>query len=265
MQPQTAVPSQHEQYTDAGVVWSPIVRVAFRFAFVFFLWFEDLFPYRYDSGVLDPLWRRLVPWVGGHVLHIQIPTTFGGGDTVYGYAETLFFAAFAAIAAAVWSILDRRRTNYVTLHRWLRVYVALYLGVQMFEYGLGKIFPSQMLPPSQSRLLVRLGDMSPQALLWAFMGASKTYTLFAGLVEVLGGALLFVPRLTTLGALLSAGALTNVLMLDLSYDVDVKLYSAMLLLMSLFLIGPDAGRLASVLVLNRSYVAAATRSALSRC
>ena len=251
MQPQTAVASQHEQYTDSGVVWSPSVRVAFRFAFVFFLLFEDLFPYRYDSGVLDPLWRRLVPWVGVHVLHIQIPTTFGGGDTVYGYAETLFFAAFAAIAAAVWSILDRRRTNYVTLHRWLRVYVALYLGVQMFGYGVAKVFPFQFLPPSQSRLLVRLGDMSPQALLWAFMGASKTYTLFAGLVEVIGGALLFVPRLTTLGALLCAGAMTNVLMLDLSFDVNVKLYSSMLLLMSLFLIGPDAGRLASVLVLNR--------------
>src|SRR5438874_13779364 len=110
MQLQTAVPSQHEQYTDSEVVWSPIVRVAFRFAFVFFLLFEDLFPYRYDSGVLYPLWRRLVPWVGMHVLQMQIPTTFGGGDTVYGYTETLFFAAFAAIAAAVWSILDSRRT-----------------------------------------------------------------------------------------------------------------------------------------------------------
>jgi uncharacterized membrane protein YphA (DoxX/SURF4 family) len=251
MEPLTAVPNQNEQYTDSGAVWSPILRVAFRFAFVFFLLFEDLFPYRYDSGVLDPVWRRLVPWVGRHALHLEIPTTFGLGDTVYGYAQILFFAALAAIATVVWSILDRRRTNYVTLHRWLRVYVALYLGVQMFEYGLGKVFSSQILPPSQSRLLVRLGDMSPQALLWAFMGASKTYTVFTGLVEVMGGALLFVPRLTTLGALLSAGALTNILMLNVSYDFWVKLGSAMLLLMSLFLIGPDAGRLASVLVLNR--------------
>src|SRR5579859_8210115 len=107
MQPQTAVPKEPEQNTDAGVVWSPTVRLAFRFAFVFFLLFEDLFPYRYDSGVLDPLWRRLVPWVGSHVLHMQIPTTFGSGDTVYGYAEVLFFAALAAISAAVWSILDQ--------------------------------------------------------------------------------------------------------------------------------------------------------------
>ena len=252
MQPRVAAGHRTEQDTGSGTIWSPVVRVAFRFVFVFFLLFEDLFPYRYDRGVLDPLWRRVVPWVGAHVLHVPISTAFGWGDTVYGYAGTLFFVALAAIATVAWSIFDRKRANYVTLHRWLRVYVALYLGVEMLGYGVAKVFPSQMLPPSQSRLLVRLGDMSPQALLWAFMGASRTYTVFTGLAELIGGVLLFVPRLTTLGALICAGALTNVVMLNVGYDFEVKLYSSMLLVMSLFLIAPDARRLANLLAFNRT-------------
>jgi hypothetical protein len=121
----------------------------------------------------------------------------------------------------------------------------------MLGYGTLKVFTGQFPAPSQSRLLVRLGDMSPMAMLWAFMGASRTYTAFAGLVEVIGGVLLFVPRLTTLGAIVSAAALTNIVMLDLSYDVSVKLYSSILLVMALFLILPDAGRLANVLLFNR--------------
>ncbi len=72
-------------------------------------------------------------------------------------------------------------------------------------------------------------------LLWTFMGYSKTYNLFTGLVEFTAGALLFIPRLSTLGSLLSVGALANVLLLNLSYDVPVKLYSFNLLLMGLFL------------------------------
>lgn len=68
---------------------------------------------------------------------------------------------------------------------------------------------------------------------------------------MLGGALLILPRLTALGALVSAAAMTNVFLLNMSYDVPVKLFSFNLLLMSCFLLLPDLGRLANVFILNR--------------
>jgi hypothetical protein len=88
-------------------------------------------------------------------------------------------------------------------------------------------------------------------LLWTFMGASESYTVFAGLCELVGGLLLTTRRTTLLGALFSAAVLGNIVMLNFSYDVPVKLYSAHLLLMALFLIAPDARRLANLLLLNR--------------
>ncbi|KAB8333659.1 hypothetical protein SD80_012035 [Scytonema tolypothrichoides VB-61278] len=96
-----------------------------------------------------------------------------------------------------------------------------------------------------------LGELSPMGLLWAFMGYSEPYTVFTGLVELAGGLLLLSRRTTLLGALVCAVAMSQVLMLNLSYDVPVKLSSAHLLAMALVLIVPELPRLLNFFVLNR--------------
>jgi hypothetical protein len=130
--------------------------------------------------------------------------------------------------------------RYETLHAWLLLYARVVLGWYMLDYGSWKVvFPGQMRDPTLSTLLVPFGDLSPIARLWLFMGTSQLYTFFTGVVEMLGGTLLFVPALTTIGALVCAAALINVLMLDLSYDVLVRHLSLLMLLMSGFLIAPE--------------------------
>ena len=51
---------------------------------------------------------------------------------------------------------------------------------------------------------------------------SQAYSLFRGIGETLGGVLLVLPALTTLGALVSLAMMTNVLMLNMFYDVPRK-------------------------------------------
>lgn len=58
-------------------------------------------------------------------------------------------------------------------------------------------------------------------------------------------------RTTLLGALVCIGVMSNVVMLNFSYDVPVKLYSSHLLAMAVFLVLPDLRRMAGALVLNR--------------
>src|SRR6202008_2643494 len=67
-----------------------------------------------------------------------------------------------------------------------------------------------------------------------------------------GAILLFVPRLTTLGAIVCLADTVEIFTLNMTYDVPVKLFSFHLILLSLFLLAPDARRLANVLVLNRT-------------
>src|SRR6185503_4315847 len=88
--------------------------------------------------------------------------------------------------------------------------------------------------------------------LWASIGASKSYEMFAGFMELTCGILLFVPPLATLAAILTFCTAVQIFMLNMTYDVPVKLFSFHLILMALVLIAPEASRIARVLVLNRA-------------
>ena len=57
---------------------------------------------------------------------------------------------------------------------------------------------------------------------------------------MVAGILLFVLSLTTLGALVGLAATLQVFVLNMAYDVPVKLFSFHLILMTLVLLAPDA-------------------------
>jgi hypothetical protein len=88
--------------------------------------------------------------------------------------------------------------------------------------------------------------------LWYSIGASPAYEIFTGCAEVLAGILLIFPRTTVLGALLTLMDLIMVFMLNMTYDVPVKLFSFHLLLMALFLLGPDISRLFDFFLRDRT-------------
>jgi hypothetical protein len=255
--------------------WSPAKRLLFRFGFSYlllyllssYLEFLGYVPYGGTLvGEYMGFWRAVVPWIGKQVFQLSI-TVFpnGSGDTTYNYVEIVCFALFAAVAALVWTLLDRRRANYARLYEWLRVYVRFGLAMAMLQYGLAKIVPGgQFGKPSLDRLLQPFGDASPMGILWTFMGASTAYTVFAGLTEMVGGLLLTMRRTLLLGALVSAAAMANVVILNFSYDVPVKLYSSHLLAMAIFLALPDLRRLVNLFVLNRPVESAEVRPLFAR-
>jgi hypothetical protein len=76
--------------------------------------------------------------------------------------------------------------------------------------------------------------------------------MFAGTAEMLGGILLIIPRTAMLGALVCVADMTQVFMLNMTYDVPVKLFSFHLLLMALFLLTPEFHRLADFFFHNRN-------------
>ena len=243
--------------------WSLATRIGFRFAFVYFILYAlsnsnlvkrlpgiSYLGAKYIAGL-----HKLVPWIGSRLLRLGYPITVfpqGSGDTTYNYVEILYCVTISIIGTILWSLLDRKRMNYAKLYQWLSLALRFVLGAELLSYGAAKLIPSQMPAPDLSRLLETYGDSSPMGLLWTFMGASRPYEMFCGAVEMLGGILLFVPSLATLGALVGAAALTNVFLLNMCYDVPVKLFSFHLLLIVLFLAWPSVHGLARLLIMRRS-------------
>jgi uncharacterized membrane protein YphA (DoxX/SURF4 family) len=243
----------------APPMWSLSLRIAFRFAFTYFLLYCAPFPltwipYADQTGQwVDGFWHAVVPWVAAHVLHLPHRITIfenGSGDTTYNWLQVVCFLAIAATATVFWSLLDRKRASYDRLYRWSRLYLRLWLGSVLCSYGASKVIQSQFPPPMLSSLIVPYAQHSPMGLLWTFMGTSRAYNVFAGSAEMLVGILLLVPRFTTLGALLCAAVMSNVFMLNMSYDVPVKLFSFHLLVAALILAGPDFVNLNRLFVLR---------------
>jgi uncharacterized membrane protein YphA (DoxX/SURF4 family) len=259
MEPQVqraAVP----RVTGDSKPWRLSTRIAFRFVFSYFLLY--IFPGAVGALGADMpnndayrrLWHAIVPWVGQNLLHLggdMTEVANGSGDQLYDYILLLCLMVVAAIATAVWSWVDRKRTNYDQLYQWLRVFVRMILAVAMISYGANKLIRMQFPEPPLYRFVDYYGNSSPMGLLWTFMGMSRAYSQFAGIAEMVGGLLLVVPRFTTLGALVTFAVMSNVLMMNFCYDVPRKIYSTHLVLMSLFLLLPDVRRLIDFFILNK--------------
>jgi hypothetical protein len=240
--------------------WSPALKIAFRFWMVYLGLYclateiiSGLFSAAGGSGGLpDPatVWplRPVIFWTAAHIFHVNAPLcAFGGNsgsaDCMFGWVMTFCLLVIAAVATVVWSFLDRRRENYVELHKWFRLFLRFALGGVMIAYGFVKVIPVQMPYPSLVRLLQPFGTFSPMAVLFGFMGAAPAYEIFTGCAMVAAGLLLIVPPTATLGALISLADMILVFVLDMTYDVPVKLFAFHLILLSCFLLAPEVPRL----------------------
>lgn len=236
--------------------WSAATRVGFRFAFCYFmlyclccgnatLWEAIPVAGGYISYYLWLPFGMAAQWLAQHVVHVQgIGAKMhgsGSGDKAIDWIAFAVMLAVAALGTVVWTALDRKRAHYQTLSAWLRFTIRLTLGMGMLSYGFAKVFPMQMQTPLLPVLNEPLGNTSPMTMLWTLLGLNPVYEMVCGGAEVLAGALILFRRTALLGALLTAFVVTNVVLYNMFFDVPVKLYAGHLLLLSLFVVLPDAG------------------------
>ncbi|WP_293907058.1 hypothetical protein [Sphingobacterium sp. UBA5670] len=240
-------------------IWSAFRKLAFRFSFVFIFSFILVFNngtyplYGYISMPLTRLMQRFVPWFSENILCYSYDHSVfinGSGDTSYAWVSLLILFLIALISAVIWSILDRKRTNYTFLLYWLTTAIRYYVAFMLINYGMIKIFHMQMQPPRLTQLLQPLGEYSPMGLAWTYIGYSKGYNLLIGLVEILSGLLLF-RKTMVVGALITVATSINIMAVNYFYDVPVKMVSTALLLFSIFLLLPYLNSLFTFFITGR--------------
>jgi hypothetical protein len=239
--------------------WSPATRLAFRIAALYLFCFCFLggngtlfgaFPVvgRWIEQNLNWPFNHLAEFTGRHLFHLTgiaahwHPTE--SGDTTMNWIQNGLFVIFALAGGVLWTIIallrHSPRTEYSTLHAWLRFILRFTCGMFMITYGLAKVFPFQMPPPSVAVLTEPVGNMAPMTFLWNLIGLNPVYEIICGSAELLGGILLLYRRTALAGALFSAFVITNVVLYNFCFDVPVKLFAANLLLGLIFLALPDA-------------------------
>lgn len=206
------------------------------------------------APVFGPVWTVLTgigaAIIGTAPAPVDVAT---GSDLAWAWQMHAGWIACGAVIGAVWGAVALRSSGTADpggVQRVSRILSAIALAtlvVAMLLYGLAKVIPAQVgymnLPAYQ---LQAVGDAEPFAMLWGYMATSTPYTVITGLIET-AAALLLVPRRTrTAGALLAVVSLTQIVLLNVFYDVPVKLLAFELLLIAVLLTRPWAPLLRAI-------------------
>ena len=224
-----------------------LLAFARRWALLFATLFAATVPLRYR--VLPSPGVALRPWLeaGGRALTGRSVALFSDSAGLYAWAGLLLLGT--ALVAGAWVALGRRTpTGEARLWYGLHTGSAGLLALQLLVYGFDKVFKHQFYLPEPNTLYTPLGLLPPDLAYWSVMGASRSYSVFAGLLEVLPGLLLLWGRTRLLGGLLALAVLANVLALNVGFDISVKLWSGFLLGLAALVAAPGLGTVYAGLV-----------------
>lgn len=231
------------------VKWTTRLRLhAFRLLFVYVGLLLATFPF--PRPYLPDLGKLLLPYTTAlaeataSLLAIRRPYLRElASDNLLLYVHFGNMFLLALLAAGIWGWRDRKAVAYPRLQYLLELVSRYFLAAAMFTYGFAKVFKWQFYLPEPNTLFTPLGEVSRDLLFWSTMGSSQGYNAFMGWTELLVGALLLFRRSRLAGGLLGIGVMVNVLAVNLSFDISVKLYSGLLLGLCCVVVGHDWGRL----------------------
>jgi len=244
--------------------WGLPLRIGFRFLFLYLVLFslftqilDGLFPIPSidipELGELPPF-RNVVSWTAAHIFHAGTPLVYsdtGSGDRTFDWVLIFCLLMISVAGTAVWSAMDRKRPHYISLHKWFQLGLRFAVGSEFLLYGVIKLAKLQMPFPPLAKLVEPFGDFSPFSVLWFSIGSAPAYEMFVGCAEIFGAILLFFPRTATFGALVCLADAIEVFVLNMTYDVPVKLTSFHLVMMSAVLLAPELRRMASFFFTDR--------------
>ncbi len=223
----------------------------FFYLFALFFIFSVPFPHKYIpdiAGHFHPFSEAMVKFTGNYIFKIDHPYISQLiSDSTGLYIHVFNLTVICIIISLIWMIADTQKKNYKKLFYWFSVIITYYLALQLFEYGFSKIFKWQFYLPEPNTLFTTVGNTYRDLMYWNTMGLSRPYTIFAGITEIIAACLLLFKRTRLAGALLAFFVLTNVVVINFSYDISVKILSCFLLLLSMIIIAPYAANLFSFL------------------
>lgn len=247
---------------NAPARWKGYQKILFRIAFVFFISIAIPNSVEWYKHVVA------IDWTNLHYRDLYDVARFGSGlnifgnklfgSTLSGYANWIITLIAATVVGLIWTFIDSRRKNpaqaYNLLYYWLRAIVRYRAGIGIIGFGFTKLLPVQMPYPSTGLLNTDFGDLTAQKIYWLSIGIVPWYQIFAGIVEVTAGTLLFFRRTTLIGSVLLFGALGDIVYVNFAYDGGVHVYSSYFVLLSGFLLIHYIPALYRLLILEKTTI-----------
>jgi len=218
-----------------------------------------IYPYGFEYIMeLKPddisFWTPITTWFGETFLGWEFnpKRLMKGFDSKYDYSRFLLIGILSFLLALIWGLL-KGRFQRIRVKTWIITILRYHVGLTMILYGLSKVLVLQFGEMDLLNLENKMGSYTGMGFLWRFMSYSPFYTQVTGYVEVIGGILLLFRGTTFLGSLISFIAMVNVVVIDIGYDVSVKMFAIHLLLMVFVLVAYNTRRILQF-SLNRTHI-----------
>ena len=233
----------------ASPKWTIVKQFAFRaFSIYLILYFTFISGFGYGNPVfnyvnppLQSVFSAFANFTFKIFFHREFKGDFPIGDSYLTYTGMFSFLLIAIFFSFVWTIIDKG-SSFPKFFKFMHVFARYYLAIILFAFGIDKLVLLQFtLHPAQ--FLQPVGSMDPHMLFWVFVGASKSYQIFGGLMETIAAILLLFRRTSTIGALIALTLLINVFILNIGYDTFVKVGVFHFLLFNILILIPDIKRL----------------------
>jgi len=188
-------------------------------------------------------------WVASSIFGVEIYSSPTTSDSAAQFVQALILLLFAF--PMTFLLKKQKRFSELQIKQFLHTSAAYILSFFLLKYGIDKLFQYQFYAPEPNTLFTPLGMLSKDILFWSSMGTSSSYNTFMGLIEVIPALLLLHHRTRMLGAFIALGVLVNVLMINFSFDITVKLLSMYLVIVSLFVLSPFFKRLIAFFITDK--------------
>ncbi|SNR16778.1 DoxX family protein [Tenacibaculum jejuense] len=230
-----------------------------RFTLLYFIFYIYPYGFEYIYGIERDdfsIWRKITMWFSETFLGWELneKLLYNGIDSRYDYSRFLLIAILSIILTILWIFIESKlKKNYNTkVKSFLRIMLRYHVGFTLVLYGFGKVFMTQFGRMDVASLESTIGEYSGMSFLWTFMSHSKLYTMTTGWVEVVGGVLILFRRTTFLGSFILFIAMFNVVIIDIGYDVSVKMFAIHLFVMDVILLWYYRKVLINMFVFNKN-------------
>lgn len=187
-------------------------------------------------------------WIAHDVFGSKLFASATTSDSTAQFVQAFLLLMIAFVLALI--LRKQPRYTGVQIKQFLHTASAYILSFFLLKYGVDKLFQFQFYAPEPNTLFTPLGMLSKDILFWSSMGTSSSYNTFMGLLEITPAFLLLFHRTRLLGGLIALGVLINVLAINFSFDITVKLLSMYLVIVSLYVISPFLKNLYSFFILQ---------------
>lgn len=212
------------------------------FTGVFFLQFIVFFPLDFSNNFQ----LTITDFIFGDFTQFVSEYVFGKKNIRIDYSSDsismLILVIILLVNSAVFSFIIRKRRvqNFLSIIEYV---CTIYIAVIFIKYGADKIFQAQFPKPEPNILFSRFGNLDQDILFWSIIGTSKIYNITIGSIEFFTGILLLFKRSQFLGLLLAIISFSQIFIINIGFDISVKFFSLILLLMSIFLVRESGWKL----------------------